>query len=233
VVGGTDPMKVLVRGLGPTLAQFGVTGVMQNPILQLYDGSGSLITTNDDWKSTQEAEIMATQLAPPNDVEAAILATLPPGSYTAIQTGAAGGKGVGLLELYDLHPLATSKLTNISTRGLVRTGNNVLIGGCSLTGSGTNNVVVRALGPSLSAFGVSNALADPVVTLYDSNANVIITNDNWKDSQQFAIESTGLQPPNDRDAALITPLGVGNYTAIVTGKNGNTGVALLELYATQ
>jgi len=176
---------------------------------------------------------MATHLEPPDDREAAIVAVLPPGSYTAIQAGAGGGTGVGLLELYDVDPLARSKLTNISTRGLVHTGDNVLIGGCSLTGSGTNNVLVRALGPSLSAFGVNNALADPVLTLYDSNGNLIIANDNWKDSQQFAIESTGLQPPNDLDAAILTPLAAGDYTAIVTGKNGSTGVALLELYATR
>ena len=234
VVGGTEPKKLLIRGLGPTLAQFNVTGVMQNPTLELHDGSGSLITTNDNWKDTQQAEITATQLAPPADAEAAILATLQPGAYTAIQTGAGGGTGVGLIEVYDVDPLAASRLTNISTRGLVQTGNNALIGGCSLAGgSGSNEVVIRALGPSLVPLGVNNALPDPVVTLYDSNANVITANDNWKDSQQTAIENTGLQPPNDLDAAILVTLPAGNYTAIVTEKNGSTGVGLVEVYATQ
>jgi hypothetical protein len=234
VVGGTEAKKVLIRGLGPTLAQFNVTGVMQNPTLELHDGRGSLITTNDNWKDTQQAQITATQLAPPADVEAAILATLQPGAYTAIQTDARGGTGVGLIEVYDVDPLASSRLINISTRGLVQTGNNVLIGGFSLAaGSGSNNVVVRALGPSLAPFGVNNALPDPVATLYDSNGNVITANDNWKDSQQSAIENTGLQPPNDLDAAILVTLAAGNYTAIVTGKSGRTGVALVEVYVTQ
>jgi hypothetical protein len=234
VVGGTEAKKLLIRGLGPTLAQFNVTGVMQNPTLELHDGRGSLITTNDNWKDTQQAEITATQLAPPADVEAAILATLRPGAYTAIQRGAGGGTGVGLIEIYDVDPLAPSKLINISTRGLVQTGDNVLIGGFSLAGgSGSNDVVVRALGPSLAPLGVNNALPDPVVTLYDSNANVITANDNWKDSQQSAIENSGLQPPNDLDAAISVMLAAGNYTAIVTGKSGSTGVALVEVYAPQ
>ena len=233
VVGGTDPKKLLIRGLGPTLAQFNVMGAMQNPTLELHDGSGSLIATNDNWKDTQQAEITATQLAPPADAEAAILATLRPGAYTAIQTGAGGGTGVGLIEVYDLDPLAASRLINISTRGLVQAGNNVLIAGCSLAGgSGSNEVVIRALGPSLVPLGVNNALPDPVVTLYDSNANVITVNDNWKDSQQSALENTGLQPPNDLDAAILATLPAGNYTAIVTDKNGSTGVGLVEVYAT-
>jgi len=234
VVGGTEAKKVLIRGLGPTLAQFNVTGVMQNPTLELHDGSGSLITTNDNWKDTQQAEITATQLAPPADVEAAILATLQPGAYTAIQADARGGTGVGLIEIYDVDPLAASRLINISTRGLVQTGNNVLIGGFSLAGgSGSNDVVVRALGPSLAPLGVNNSLTDPVITLYDANANVITANDNWKDSQQSAIENTGLQPPNDLDAAILVTLAAGNYTAIVTDKSGSTGVALVEVYVTQ
>ena len=233
VVEGTDPKKLLIRGLGPTLAQFNVTGVMQNPTLELHDGSGSLIATNDNWKDTQQAQITATQLAPPEDAEAAILATLRPGTYTAIQTGAGGGTGAGLIEVYDVDPLAASRLINISTRGLVQAGNNVLIAGCSLAGgSGSNEIVIRALGPSLVPLGVNNALPDPVVTLYDSNANAITANDNWKDSQQSAIENTGLQPPNDLDAAILATLPTGNYTAIVTDKNGSTGVGLVEVYAT-
>jgi len=219
--------------LGPTLAQFNVTQVMQNPTLELHDGSGSLITTNDNWKDTQQAAITATQLAPPADAEAAILANLQPGAYTAIQTGAGGGTGAALIEVYDVDRLAASRLINISTRGLVQTGNNVLIAGCSLAGRFGSNVVIRALGPSLVQLGVNNALRDPVLALYDSNANLITADDNWKDSQQREIADTGLQPPNDLDAAISATLAAGNYTAVVTGKNGTTGVALLEVYATQ
>jgi hypothetical protein len=169
VVGGTDPKKLLIGGLGPTLAHFNVTGVMQNPTLELHDGSGSLIATNDNWKDTQRAEITATQLAPPEDAEAAILVTLRPGAYTAFQMGVGSGTGVGLIEVSDVDPLAASRLINISTRGLVQAGgNNVLIAGCTLVGgSGSNEVVIRALGPSLVPLGVNNALPDPVVTLYD------------------------------------------------------------------
>ena len=233
VIEGTDPKKVLIRGLGPTLAQFNVTGVMPNPTLELHDSSGSLITANDNWKDTQQAAITATQLAPPADAEAAILATLPPGPYTAIQKDGGGAAGVGLIEVYDVDPLAASRLINISTRGLVQGGNNALIAGCSLAGgSGSNSVVIRALGPSLLPLGVKDALPDPVVTLYDSNANIITANNNWKDSQQSAIENTGLQPPNDLDAAILATLPTGNYTAIVTDKNGSTGVGLVEVYAT-
>ncbi len=230
VIGGSEPKKLLVRGLGPTLTQFNVTGAMPNPTLKLYDGSGSLITTNDNWKSTQEAAITATQLAPPNDVEAAILATLQPGAYTVIQADASGAAGVGLLEVYDLNPLASSRLLNLSTRGLVQTGVQALIAGCSVAAD-SNDVLVRALGPSLTALGVNNALADPVVTLYDSNANVIAANDNWKDSQQNAVENTGIEPPDDHDAAILARLARGNYTAIVTGKSGSVGIGLAEIYA--
>ena len=130
--------------------------------------------------------------------------------------------------------MSSTRLINISTRGLVQTGDNVLIGGFSLAGgSGSNDVVVRALGPSLAPLGVNNALPDPVVTLYDSNANVITANDNWKDSQRSVIENIGLQPPSNLDAAILVTLAAGNYTAIVTGKSGSTGVALVEVYAPQ
>jgi hypothetical protein len=230
VIGGSEAKKLLIRGLGPTLTQFNVTGVMPNPTLKLYDGSGSLITTNDDWKSTQEAAITATDLAPPNDLEAAILAALQPGAYTVILADASGAAGVGLLEVYDLDPQASSKLLNLSTRGLVQTDVQALIAGCSVAAD-SNDVLVRALGPSLRTLGIDNALADPVVTLYDSNANVIAANDDWKDSQRSAVENTGLQPPNDLDAALLIRLARGNYTAIVTGKSGSVGVGLAEVYA--
>jgi len=234
VIGGSEPKKLLIRALGPTLRELGITDVMQNPTLELHDSSGSLIAANDDWKNTQQAAIAATRLEPANDSESAILATLQPGSYTVVQAGASGGTGTGLLEIYNLDPVASSTLVNMSTRGLVQPGNGALIAGCSVDGgSGANNVLVRALGPSLTALGVNGALADPILTLYDTNGNVITADDNWKDSQQEAIENTALQPPDDFEAAIFTTLTTGSYTAVVTGKNGNNGIALLEVYATQ
>jgi hypothetical protein len=234
VIAGSEPKKLLIRGLGPTLAQAGITEVMQNPTLELHDDTGSLVAMNHGWKNTQQAAIAATGLAPPNDSESAIIATLDPGSYTIVQADAGGGTGEGLLEIYDLDPATDSSLVNMSTRGLVRPGNGALIAGWSIEiGSGSNNVLIRAIGPSLSQAGINAPLTDPVLTLYDSNGNVITTNDNWKDSQQAVIENTGLGPPDDREAAIYTALGSGIYTAIVTGKSGNTGVALLEVYSTQ
>ena len=153
VIGGSEPKELLIRGLGPTLTEHGITDVLQNPTLELHDSSGSLIARNDHWKNTQAAAIAATGLAPPNDSESAILATLQPGSYTVVQAGANGGTGEGLLEIYDLDPVAASTLVNMSTRGLVQPGNGALIAGCAVDGgSGANNVLVRALGPSLTGW---------------------------------------------------------------------------------
>ncbi len=230
VIDGPEAKEVLIRGLGPTLGEYGVTGAMQHPTLELHDGGGSLIAANDNWKSTQKEAIAETELAPPGNDEAAILTTLQPGAYTVVEGAANGRTGMGLLEVYDMNPHADSSLVNVSTRGLVQPGPKALITGCSVTAD-TNDVVIRALGPSLSSLGVKNALTDPVVTLYDSNANVIATNDNWKDSQQDVIARTGFAPPNDLDAAIFARLPAGNYTAVVTGKNESTGVALVEVYA--
>jgi uncharacterized protein (DUF2141 family) len=234
VIGGSEPKTLLIRGLGPTLAQLGITEVMQSPTLELHDETGSLVAMNHGWKNTQQAAIAATALAPQNDSESAIIATLDPGSYTIVQADAGGGTGEGLLEIYDLDPGTDSNLVNMSTRGLVRPGDGALISGCSIEiGSGSNNVLIRAIGPSLSQAGINAPLPDPVLTLFDRNGNVITTNDNWKQSQQAVIENTGLRPADDREAAIYTALRSGNYTAMVTGKAGNTGLALLEVYSTR
>ena len=150
-----------------------------------------------------------------------------------IESGKNGTSGVGLIELYDLDAVANAHLSNISTRGVVQTGANVMIGGFIVSGAnGSVNLIVRALGPSLAQFGVPNPLADPRLGLYDINGTLIKSNDNWKDSQQTAIENSGFPgpPPNDLDSAILVPLPTGNYTAIVSGKNGGTGVSLVEVY---
>jgi len=231
IITGTDAKKVLIRGMGPTLTSFGVPNALQDPVLELHDATGAVVISNDDWKVPQEAAIAATGLAPLDDRESAILLTLQPGSYTAIESGKSGTTGVGLIELYDLDAVANAHLSNISTRGFVQTGANVMIGGFIVSGAnGSVNLVVRALGPSLAQFGVPNPLADPRLGLYDGNGTLMMSNDNWKDSQQTALENSGFQPPNDLDSAILVTLPTGNYTAIVSGKNGGTGVGLVEIY---
>ena len=232
IVGGTGSKSVVVRGLGSTLAQppFNVQGVLADPTLQLFDSGGHPFWFNDNWKDTQQAQIQSTGLAPANDLESGIMQILQPGNYTAILSGKNGTTGVGLVELYDISPGTSAELTNVSTRGFVGTGEDVLIAG--FISNGSTQVVVRGLGPTLAQpqFGVPGALADPVVTLVDGNGNVIQTNDNWKNTQQAAIQATGFAPPNDLEAAILAPVAAGNYTAILSGNNGGTGIGLIEVY---
>lgn len=231
IVTGTAPKKVLLRAIGPSLVQQGLTGVLADPVLELHASDGSLITSNDDWKTTQETEIEATGAAPTDDHESALIATLNPDNYTAIVSGKNGTSSIGLVEAYDLDQAADSQLANISTRGFVEAASNVMIGGFILgNGTGTTNVLIRALGPSLTAQGVSNALADPTLELHDANGALLATNDNWKDSQEAEIEGTGIAPTNDLESAIITTLPATANTVIVAGKNGLTGVALVEVY---
>src|SRR5437588_3820425 len=200
IIGGTENKRVLIRGLGPSLASFGVPTPLADPTLSLYDHTGALIAANDDWKDTQQTQIQATGLAPPNDLEAAILISLSPGAYTAFLQGKAMTSGIGLAEVYDVDPNVNAQPTNLSARAFVGTGSDVLIGGTIIGGNGASlqRVLVRALGPSLASFGVATPLADPTLSLRDANGNVIANNDNWKDSQQQAdIAATGKAPPND------------------------------------
>ena len=237
IITGTDPKQVIIRGLGPSLASANppVAGSLADPTLELHDHNGALIVSNDDWKSDQQTEIENTGLAPTDDLESAILRTLPPQAYTAIMRGKNDGTGVGLIEVYDLSPNSNSTLANISTRGFVGTDDNVLIGGVVVGngGGGSVKAVVRAIGPSLSSFGVSGPLADPTLELHDTNGTLLISNDNWKDTQQSEIEATGLQPGSDLESAIVTFLPPGSTTAIVRGKNNTTGVALVEVYRVQ
>jgi hypothetical protein len=234
IVSGTGSKSVVVRGLGSTLAQppFNVQGVLADPTLQLFDSGGHPLWFNDNWKDTQEAQIQATGLAAPNDLESGILQILQPGNYTAILSGKNGTTGVGLVELYDTSGGTSAELTNVSTRGFVGTGDNVLIAGFIASGgNGSTQVLVRGLGPTLAQpqFGVSGALADPAVTLVDGNGNVLQTNDNWKNTYETAISATGKAPPNDLEAAILATVAAGNYTAILSG-NGGTGIGLVEVY---
>jgi hypothetical protein len=223
IISGSSPKQVLLRALGPSLT---LAGPLANPSMQLYSGS-TLVASNDNWRSTQEAEIIATGIPPTKDLESAIVATLDPGAYTAIVKGVAGGSGIALVEVYDLDQTADSTLANISTRGVVGTGLNVLIGGFIVQDGISATVVVRALGPSLP---LSGALADPTLELHDAFGALVVSNDNWKDEQEPGLVKIALAPTNDSESAIISTLPPGPYTAIVQGKNGTSGVGLVEVY---
>ncbi len=171
-------------------------------------------------------------IPPTNNLESAILVNLQPGAYTVILAGKDGGTGIGLVEVYDLDQLSDSMLANISTRGSVGTGDDVLIGGFILQPDGgvSSTILARAIGPSLAAAQVAGPLEDPEIELYDSNGASIAFNDNWKDSQETQIEATGLAPQNDQESAILKTLAAGPYTAIVRGVNMTSGVALVEIY---
>jgi hypothetical protein len=230
IITGTQPKKIIVRAIGPSLSSF-FSGTLIDPILELRDSSGALVASNDNWRSDQEAEIIATGISPSNDLESAIVATLPANNsaYTAIVRGVNNGTGIGVVEAYDLDRTVDSKLANISTRGFVQTGDDVLIGGLIVVGQNPVTVMVRAIGPSLP---VAGALEDPTLELRDSNGALIASSDNWPNSGQAAeISATGIAPSNDFESAILRTLTPGPYTAIVRGVNGTTGVALIEAYA--
>ena len=235
IVTGNRPKSVIVRAIGPSLTNLGISGALADPVLELH-GPGTFITiTNNNWRDTQQAEIEATGITPSNDLESAIVATLPPGAYTAIVRGQNNGTGVGLVEAYDLDLAPDVQLANISTRGFVDTGENVMIGGliAAPLGATSSEMLVRAIGPSLTNFGVEDALQDPTIELHDGNGGLIAFNDNWKETQQAAIEATGIPPSNDNESAILSTLSPGSYTAIVRGKNNGIGVGLVEVYNLQ
>jgi hypothetical protein len=202
---------------------------MQDTTLELHNSAGAVIGFNDDWQDAANAQSIPPNLQPPNDFESAILTTLNPGAYTAIVRGFHNSTGTSLVEVYDT-AVGSTELSNISTRGFVQTGNNVMIAGV-IVQFHNKEVIVRALGPTLTNFGVPNALADPTLELRDVNGTLLASNDDWKDNQQNAIMATGLAPPNDLESAIVGTLLPGNYTAIVRGFNNTSGNALVEVYA--
>src|SRR6266550_4670948 len=233
IVTGPDPKTVVLRALGPSLSGFGLSGVLADPGLKVYDSSRNLIASNDDWQADIGAAYIAQNgLAPANPSESAtLLQNLAPGAYTVIVTGKDPTPGISLVELYDLSPLSNSKLVNMSARGTVGTGDNVLISGFIVGEVESATVVVRALGPSLASFGVSRVLGDPTLTIYDANGTVIASNDNWQDNiNAIDIQKNALAPQDPRESAIVLRLPAGSYTAIVRGANGGTGVGLAEVY---
>ena len=222
IVIGDSPKKVLLRAIGSSLP---VAGRMADPRLELYDSAGQSIAFNDNWNFAR-AEVLATGAAPAHEREAALVRTLPPGSYTAVVDGPQSG--VAVAELYDLSP-QSSTVANISTRGRVDTGDNVMIGGFIIGGDEPTRVIVRALGPSLLGNGVADALRDTTLDLHDANGTLFATNDDWRSDQEGEI-ATLIPPTDELESAVVSTLHPGNYTAVVRGKDNTKGVALVEVY---
>lgn len=224
--------RILVRGIGPSLQAGGVplAATLMDPEIELHNFAGTTILANDDWRSSQQAEILSTGLAPSNNKEAALIAVLPPGEYTVILRGVGGTTGIGLIEVYDLDGSVDPDLGNLSARADVETGDSILIGGLIIH-SALDQVLLRALGPELANSGLTGVLSDPVMELHDSNGALLVSNDNWRDaSNSAAIQATGLAPTDDRESAILTTPAPGNYTALVRGAGNATGTALLEAY---
>jgi hypothetical protein len=222
--------KVLIRGLGPSLAQFGVPNTLSDPLLELHQPDGS-VASNDNWQQGDTSQI-PNGFAPSDPREAVIVATLAPGNYSAVVKGANGETGVGIAEVYDLDASSAAKLSNISTRGFINTGDDVMIGGFIVAGTEPAKILVRAIGPTLTDFGVQGALADPTLELHDSNG-ATISNDDWRESQESEIIATTIPPNKDQEPAILATLVPGNYTAVVRGKDNTTGIGLVEAYNLQ
>jgi hypothetical protein len=249
IVQGSGAKRVIIRALGPELTQYGVTEPLRNPTLELYNGNGDLIASNNNWVTTiiggvithnQIRDIMNSGYAPTNGLESAIIADLPPGDYTAIVRGVNDTTGVALVEVYELNngTISFSRLGNISSRSVVLTDDNVMIGGFIVQG-GPKRVIVRAIGPELTRYGVQNVLPDPSLELHDGRGAVIASNDNWQTTviggiitkdQVMDIQNSGHAPTDPLESAIIATLPPGRYTAIVRGKNIAVGVALVEVY---
>jgi hypothetical protein len=233
IITGNAPKKVVIRSLGPSLP---VPGALQDPILDLHDGA-TLLGSDDNWRDTQENEIISTGIPPPDERESAILAYLNPGNFTAVVHGKNNGTGISVVEVYDLGTASldgssNAKLAQISTRGTVQGGDNVMIGGFIIKQQPTR-VIIRAIGPSLTQFGVGNALQDPTLELHDGSGTTMLSNDDWRTAQEQQIIDTTVPPRDDRESAIVATLSPGPYTAIVGGKDNKTGVALVEVYGLQ
>jgi hypothetical protein len=235
VIGGSTPKTVAITAVGPSLAAFGIAHPLADPTLTLVRSSDqTIIAANDNWQADPNAiQLQDTGFAPSNGLEAGLLVTLPPGAYTAVMQGKDGGTGVGLIGVFETdHPAVP--LVNISTRGDVLTGDDVMIGGFIVQGSGPQTVVVTATGPSLSGFGIANPLADPTLTLVrSSDQAVLATNDNWQDAPNASqIQASGFAPSDPHESAIMMSLDPGAYTAIVRGAAGATGVGVVGVFAT-
>jgi hypothetical protein len=239
--------KIIVRAIGPSLTPFGVTDALPDPTLEIHDSNNNnaIVARNDNWQTTQvggiitadqSAEIGASAFKPGNNLESAIIANLAPGSYTAVVAGAGTNNiGTAVVDAFDMSPASSAKLVNIATRGLVQPGDKLMTAGFIIQ-NGPVKAVIKAIGPSLVAFGINNALPDTTLQLRDPNGNLVLENDNWKvrssdgSSQQAEMEATQLQPTNDLEAAFVTTLQPGQYTAQLRGKPESTGIGVVQVY---
>jgi uncharacterized delta-60 repeat protein len=225
IITGTQPKTVVVRGIGPSLS---VPGALADPVIEIHGSSGELLGSNDNWRNDpNQQRVIDSGLAPTNDLESALWGIINPGSYTVVLRGKNETTGIGVFEAYDLDQTADSQLANVSTRGFVQTGDNVLIGGVIVLGQNAHRVIVRAIGPSLA---VTGRLQDPTLELHDGNGGLVVTNDNWRSDQEAEIIATTIPPSNNLESAIVRNLTPGNYTAIVRGVNGATGIAVVEAY---
>jgi hypothetical protein len=235
--------KIMVRAIGPSLTPFGITDALANPTLEIKDASNATVARNNDWKTTQTgglitgnqfAEINGSGLAPGNDLESAIIANLAPGSYTAVVAGVNNTIGTGVVDAYDMSATSPARLANVATRGLIQPGDKLMIAGFIIQ-NGPVRAVVRAIGPSLIAFGIANALPDTTLQLRNQDGVIARENDNWKTNaaQKQELESVGLQPTHDLEAALVATLPPGQYTAQVRGKDQASGIGVVQIYFLQ
>jgi hypothetical protein len=240
-VGSTK--KIMVRALGPFLTQFGINDALANPTLEIRDGNNVVVGTNNDWKNTQiggiitgdqSGEISSSNLAPTDDLESAIIANLAPGNYTAVVRGVGDTTGTGIVDAYDMSAGSAARLANIATRGFIQPGDKLMIAGFIIQ-SGLVRAAIRAIGPSLTQFGITNALPDTTLEIRDKDGMLMLMNDDWKtdSAQKQELESNGLQPSHDLEAALIVTIPPGQYTAQVRGKGEASGIGVVEVYFLQ
>ena len=230
ILTGTQPKKVIVRAIGPSL---NIAGQLANPTLEIFSGN-TLVGSNDDWQNQPNADkqaVIDSTIPPTNNLESALVRTLPANgtNYTAIVRGANNTTGIAVVQVYDLDRTVDSRLANISTRGFVQTGDNVLFAGTIVLGQTSQKVIVRAIGPSLS---IAGKMADPTLELRDAFGALVASNDNWRSNQEVDIIASTVAPTSDLESAIVTTLsGNGaNYTAIVRGANNSTGIAVVEMY---
>ena len=233
IITGSAPKSVLFRGMGPSLSVTGLGGLLADPFLELRGPTGVLLAQNDNWREGTPDLVEGTPFQPPDDRESVIVESLQPDAYTVVLSGKSQATGLGLVEIYDRNQSTNAVLANISTRGYVQTGDNVMIGGFTLGGSTLDSrIAIRGIGPSLSQFGLANVLADPTLELHDSNGTTLISNDNWEDDPVSASQLIlhHLAPQDFRESGIFASMPPGAFTAILAGKNGGVGIALVEIY---
>ena len=233
ILQGAEPVTMVVRAIGPSLSAQNVGGALADPFLQLVDASGRVLVTNDNWQDSPNADaIQRVGLAPADAKESVLRATLAEGAYTVIMSGAGASSGVGLVELYDLQQ-TDSRAANIATRGTVLSGENVMIAGCIVGGTESKDLIVRAIGPSLRDHGVTDALSDPSLELFNANGARLAANDNWQDGPDAgAIADIGIAPESPLEAAILVTGSPGAYTAVESPAPQDSGVGLVEVYDT-